>query len=135
VTRSFHGYKIFDFVTLTLVFDILIETLTFSGYIGTRALTFPMSVLCDKTFPWVPKIVTLVFDLHIKNFKLGYNFWIISTRALIFHLSIPYHRTFPWVPEKLTSWPWRLTYWNFNLGYNFWVLSIRYLILYVSIRC
>jgi hypothetical protein len=78
------GTKIFDLVTLIVVFYLLIENFNL-GYIfwlvDTRALTFHMSVPFDKTFSWVPKNVTLthVFVVLIKNFNLGYKFWIVST--------------------------------------------------------
>jgi hypothetical protein len=82
------GTKIFDLVTLTLLLDLLIENFNL-GYIfwlvGIRALTFQMSVPCDKTYPWVWKVdlltFVLVFDLLIKNFNLGYNFCMASTRG------------------------------------------------------
>jgi hypothetical protein len=49
---------------------------------------------------------TLMFDLLIKNFNLGYNIWMVSTTALTFHTSVPCDKTFPWVPKFLTLWPW-----------------------------
>jgi hypothetical protein len=56
------GTKFSDLLTLTLVFDLLIENFNL-GYIfcmvGAMAFTFHLSVPCDKTIPWVPKIVTL----------------------------------------------------------------------------
>jgi hypothetical protein len=51
--------KIFDLVTLTLVFDLLNEILTLLYLligIGTRALTFFMGFPYDKTFLSVPKV-------------------------------------------------------------------------------
>jgi hypothetical protein len=52
----------FDLVTLTLVFDILIEKFNL-GYIlprliGIMALTFHMTFPYDKVFLWVPKNLT-----------------------------------------------------------------------------
>jgi hypothetical protein len=56
------GTNRFDFVTLTLVFDLFIQNLS-HGYnfwmVCTKTLIFHMSVCCDKTFPWVPTGLTL----------------------------------------------------------------------------
>jgi hypothetical protein len=39
------------------------------------ALIFHMNISCDKTFPWkIFDLVTLVFDLLIGNFNLGFIF-------------------------------------------------------------
>jgi hypothetical protein len=88
--------KVFDLVTLTLLFDLLIESFIF-WLVDTRAFIFHMSALCDKIFTWIPKIdlmtLTLVFDL-LKNFNLGYNFWLVGTRAFAFHMSAPLKKTF-----------------------------------------
>jgi hypothetical protein len=43
--------------------------------------------------------LTLVFDLLIKNFNLGYNFGMVCTRVSIFHMSVPCDKTFPGVPK------------------------------------
>jgi hypothetical protein len=76
------GTKIFDHMTLTLIFDPLIKNFNL-GYnfqmVCTRMLMFHMSVPCDKIFSWVPKIfdfvtLTMMFDPLIKIFNLGYNF-------------------------------------------------------------
>jgi hypothetical protein len=114
------GTKLFDLVTLTLMFDPRIKNFNL-GYnfqmVCTRKLIFHMSVPCDKIFSWVPKFfdlvtLTLMFDLFIKNFNLGYNFQMVCTGMLIFHMSIPCDKIFSWVPKFLTMWPWRwcLTY-------------------------
>jgi hypothetical protein len=73
--------QIFDLVTLTLVIDLHIENFNL-GYIfwlvGTRALTFHMSVHCEDIFKCTHIFdlvtLTLVLDLLIKNFNIGYNF-------------------------------------------------------------
>jgi hypothetical protein len=52
--------KMFDLVTL--VFDLLIENFNLVyifWLVGTRALTFHMSVPCDKKFPRVPNLYSL----------------------------------------------------------------------------
>jgi hypothetical protein len=110
------GTKLFDHMTLTLMFDLHIKNFNL-GYnfqmVCTRMLIFHISVPCDKILPWGTKIfdlVTLMFDLLVENFNLAYNFWMVCTRALIFHMSVPYGKTFPWIPNFLTMWPWRLTH-------------------------
>jgi hypothetical protein len=42
-------------------------------------------------------LVTLVFDLLIENFTLGYIFWFVGIRALLFHMIVPCDKTFPWL--------------------------------------
>jgi hypothetical protein len=60
------GTKMFNLVTLTLVFDLIIENLDYIFLlVGTRALTFQKLDLVT---------LTLVFDLVIKNFNFGYIF-------------------------------------------------------------
>ena len=64
--------------------------------------------------------LTLMFDLLIKNFNLGYNFQMACTRMLIFHMSIPCGKTFPWVPTDLTlTLEFDLLVENFNLAIFF----------------
>ena len=63
---------------------------------------------------------TLMFDLLIKNFNLGYNFQMACTRMLIFNMSIPCGKTFPWVPKDLTlTLEFDLLVENFNLAIFF----------------
>ena len=64
VTRLSVGTKIFYLVTLTLEFDLFSKNFNYAIYFSTmnaRALIFHMitSILCDKTFPWVPTFFTL----------------------------------------------------------------------------
>jgi hypothetical protein len=82
------GTNIFDHVTLTMMFDLLVKNLNL-GYnfqmVCTRMLIFHRNVPCDKIFSWVPTFfyfvsLTLIFDLLIKNFNLGYNFQMVCTR-------------------------------------------------------
>jgi hypothetical protein len=60
------GTKLFDHVTLTLMFDLLIKNFNL-GYnfqmICTRMLIFHMSVFCDKIFSWGTKICDLDLDV------------------------------------------------------------------------
>ena len=58
--------KNFDFVTLTLVFDLLMEKLNLGYNVWTKrdkAFILHMLVPCDKTFLSVPKKLTFEFDL------------------------------------------------------------------------
>ena len=66
------GSKIFDLVTLTLKFDLLLKNFNLGhSFLARRgkAFIFHMYILCDKTFPWVPKFLTLTlkFDLLQKK--------------------------------------------------------------------
>jgi hypothetical protein len=107
------GTKLFDHMTLTLMFDQLIKKFNL-GYnvqiVCTKTLIFHECSLWQilfmgtKMFEFVT--LTFMFDLLIKKFNLAYNIWIICTRALIIHMSVPYGKTFPWVPDFLTMWPW-----------------------------
>jgi hypothetical protein len=122
------------FVTLTLVFDLLIEYLNL-GYIfwlvGTKALIFHMSVPCDKTFVSTKTfdIATLMFDLLVKNLNLGYIFWINGmyedfdiSREYPFWLDLSMGKKF------LTLWPWCLTSLikTLTFKYGYYLLNVRY---------
>jgi hypothetical protein len=85
VTTLFMGTKIFDLITLTLVLDLLIKNFN-HGYnfwiISIRVLTFHYSIPCDKTYPWVPKFLTLwpwswylTYLLKIKLIIFKYWYW------------------------------------------------------------
>jgi hypothetical protein len=76
--------------------------------------------------------LTLMLDLLIKNFNLGYNFQMICTRMLIFHMSVPCDKNFSWVPKFLTlwPWPWYLTYllktFTLPITFEWYVLALWY---------
>ena len=42
--------------------------------------------------------LTVTFDLLLKNFNIGHNFFIERDRAFIFGMCIPYDKTFPTEP-------------------------------------
>ena len=42
--------------------------------------------------------LTVTFDLLLKNFNIGHNFFIERDRAFIFGMCIPYDTTFPTEP-------------------------------------
>ena len=53
--------KIFDFVTLTLTFDLLLKKLNLGNNFWTkrdRTFIFHMCISCDKTFLPIPKFLT-----------------------------------------------------------------------------
>jgi hypothetical protein len=55
------GTKKFDPVTLTLVFDLLIENFNLGYILNGVYLDFDISqeIFSDKTCPWVPRDLTL----------------------------------------------------------------------------
>ena len=62
------GTKIFDLVTLTLEFDLLLKNFNLGHSFLTRrgrAFIFHMYIPCDKAFPWVPKFLTQHLDLGV----------------------------------------------------------------------
>jgi hypothetical protein len=84
-------------------------------------------------------ILTLMFDLLIKNFNLGYNFQMVCTRMLIFHMSVPCDKIFSWVPFFFDLVTLTLMFdpliKNFNLGYNFQMVCTSMLIFHMSVPC
>ena len=117
--------KIFDFVTLTLTFDLLLKKLNLGHNFWTkrdRAFIFHMCISCDKTFLPIPKFLTLwpwpwLLTYFWKKLNLGNNFWTKRDRTFIFHMCISCDKTFLPIPKFLTSWPWPwlLTYFWKNL--------------------
>jgi hypothetical protein len=103
------GTKIFDLVTLTLMFDVLIKNFNLGcnfQMVCTRMLIFYTSVPCDNIFSLVPIFIylvtlTLMFDPFIENFNLGYNFEMVCTRMLIFYMSVLCDKIFSWVQKYL----------------------------------
>jgi hypothetical protein len=55
--------------------------------------------------------ITLVLDLLIENFNLGYIFWMVDTMNLTFHINIPCNKNYPWVPKN----------WLCDLDLGFWL--------------
>jgi hypothetical protein len=47
-------------------------------------------------------LMTLVFDLLVENFNLGYIFRLIGSRGLIDISHVPCGKTFSWVPKFMT---------------------------------
>ena len=101
--------KIFDFVTLTLTFDLLLKKLNLGNNFWTRrdrAFIFHMFISRDKTFlletifftswPWL-------LTYFWKKLNLDHKIWTKSDRALILHIFIPCDKTFLLIPIFLTS--------------------------------
>ena len=98
--------KIFDCVTLTLTFDLLMKKLNLGHNFWAkrdRTFIFHMCISCGKTFlletkfytswPW-PWLLTYFWN----KLNLDHNFWTKSDRALILHISIPCGKTFLLIP-------------------------------------
>ena len=86
-----------------------------------------MSILWDKTFQWVPTILTLwpwSLTYFFKNVKLANNFWTVRYRTLIFYLGTNN------CDIDLGLWP---TFWNFNFVHNIWIVTAKALIFHISI--
>jgi hypothetical protein len=79
--------------------------------------------------------MTLVFNLLIKIFNLGYKFWIVSIRALICHLNIPCNKTLKIFDLVTLTLVFDLRIENFNFGSNFCIVSTKALIFHMSIPC
>jgi hypothetical protein len=129
--------KLFDHVTLTLMFDLLIINFN-QGYnfqmVCTRSLGCWYFNECSL---WQDLFMgTKIFDLDIWPTYLAYIFWMVCTRALEFHMSIPYGKTCPWVPNVLTLWPWSLTYLlktlTLAITFKWYVLGCWY---FMSVLC
>ena len=52
----------------------------------------------DKTINFELVTLTVTFDLLLKNFNIGHNFFIVRDRAFIFSMCVPYDQTFPTEP-------------------------------------
>jgi hypothetical protein len=107
--------KNFYLVTLTLVLEVLFNFDYIFWLVGTRVWYCTWLFLVTRPFRGYKKYdlvtFTFVFDLLIKNFNLGYNFWIVSTRALIFHMSSLWQDLYMGT-KCLTFCVWP-TYWKF----------------------
>ena len=138
--------KIFDFVTVTLTFDLLLKKINLGHNFWTkrdRAFIFHVCISCDKTFmsiqkfltswpwPWLLtyfwKKLTLAITFEPKVIGLSYFTW----------LYISYGKTFLLETKFFTLWPWLLTYFwkKLNLDHNFWTKSDRALIWHICIPC
>ena len=62
ITIPFNWYQTFHLLTFTVTFDLYLENLNLSQNFKTvtgRAFIFLMCIACAKTFPMVPKVLTL----------------------------------------------------------------------------
>jgi hypothetical protein len=65
-----------------------------------KALIFHMSIPCDKTFPWVSKVVTVTLTLVFNHFwGKSLTLPISYVRALMLHKSVPRGKKLLWVPN------------------------------------
>ena len=102
--------KIFDFVSLTLTFDLLLMKLNLGNNFWAKrdmAVILHISIPCDKTFLLETKFFTLwswpwLLTFFWKKLNLDHIFWTKSDRALILHVFIPCDKTFLLIPIFLT---------------------------------
>ena len=139
---------IFDFVTLTLTFYLLLKKLNFGQNFWIkrdRAFIFHnhMCISCGKTFLSIPKFLTSwpwpwLSTYFWKKLNLGNNFWTKRDMTFIFHMCISCGKTFLSIPKflhrdlDLDFWP---TFEKSYLHHNFWTKSDRALIFHISIPC
>ena len=57
--------------------------------------------LSDDTINLEYVTLTVTFDLLLKNFNIGHNFFILRDRSFIFGMCVPYDKAFPMVPYIL----------------------------------
>ena len=101
--------KIFDFVTLTLTFDLLLKKLNLgNNFWPKRDRDFTWVFLVAKRFCWKQIVLPRDLDLE-KKLNLDHNFWTKSDRALIY-ISIPCDKTFLLIP----------IFWPSGLDLDFW---------------
>ena len=102
---------IFDLVTLTLRFDLLVKNFNLGHNLWTmrdRALIHISHVyslrqdLSRHSIIFCLITLTLKFDLLFKNVNLGHNLWTVRERAFIFHMCVPCDKTFHTI---LNFWP------------------------------
>ena len=68
----------------------------------------------------------VTFDLLLKNFQIGHNFFILRDRAFIFGMCVHYDNTFPAVHEHVTfTVTFDLLLQNFVISHNFLILRDR----------
>ena len=128
--------NIFDFMTLTLTFDLLLKKLNLGhNFLNKRdkAFIFHMCTSCDKTFPSIPKFLiscpwlltyfwkklTLAITFEPTEIGLSY-FTCVLLVARVFLLETKF------LPSDLDFWP---SLKKINLDHNFWTKSDRALIL------
>jgi hypothetical protein len=107
--------KTFPWVPNFLIMWPLPWCLTYLLKTLTLAVTFKWYVLGCWYFTWVFHVtrsflldlvtLTLMFNLLIKNFNLGYDFQMVCTGTLIFVMSVLWQNLFM-VQNILTLWPW-----------------------------
>ena len=132
--------KIFDFVTLTLTFDLLLKNLTLAiifepKEIGLSYFTCVFLVtrpFCRYQRFWL-RDLDLDFWPTFEKLNLGNNFWTKRDRAFIFHMCISCGKTFLletqfFLPRDLDLDFWPTFEKKLNLDHNFWTKSDRALI-------
>ena len=128
------GIKIFDLVTLTLKFDLLLKNFNLGYSFLTRLLYFICTFLVTRPLHMYQNFWPHDLDLEVwpslKNLNLGLSFLASRGRAFIFHIyaflvarhSMPCHDFLP-SDHDLTGWP---TLKKIVLDYDFWNRGITY---------
>ena len=98
-----------------------------------------MSIPSDKTFPLVPKLLTLWPLSWSLTYFLKTLTWTVSARAFIFHMSIPWDKKRPGIPIIFTrvtmTLEFDLLFENFNIANNFWIVKARALVFQMHTCC
>ena len=134
------GTTIFDIVTLTLTFDLLLKYFSLGHSFLTRrgrAFVLHMYIPCDKTCPWITQFLTLwpwpwSLTFFKKNFNLGHSFLTRRGRAFIFHICIPCSKIFNAVQSNMIfdvvtlTLRFDLLYKTIDGDYDFWITGVIY---------
>ena len=111
----------------TLTLFITFET------VSARALIFHMSILCDKTFPWVPLFFTqwpwpwsLTHFYKTLTLQITFEQWVLELWYFtwVFFVIRASVGTIIFYPVTLTL-KFKPFFENFNLANNFWTVSAR----------
>jgi hypothetical protein len=111
------GLNIFDFVTLTCMFDLLTENFNLGSFIFwmacIRILIFHMSICCDKNFPQVPSGLTLwpwpwclMYILKTLTIHISFDWYVLELWYFTWVFVVT--RWFQWVRTGLILWTWPL---------------------------
>ena len=139
--------KIFDFVTLTLTFDLLLKKLNLGHNFWTKrdsAFIFHMCISYDKTFLSIPKFLTSwpwpwLLTYFWKNLTLVITFEPkeigLSYFTCVFLMTRPFCRCQSFWLRNLDLDFWPTFEKKLNLGNNFWTKRDRAFIFHMCISC
>jgi hypothetical protein len=103
-----------------------------------KALTFHMTVPCNKIFSWIPKNWPCGLDLGVDVLIKFCDIFLIvhvCTRTLIFLMGVSSDKAFLWVPTDLVTFTLvvDLHIENFNQTHIFWIVCTRTLTFHMSV--